>query len=45
MRNRDIDAPIIDNVLEMEHAIISPQVQLADIVISREFVIEQNPTA
>lgn len=36
-RNRDIDAPIVDSVLRIEHTVISPQMQLADIVIDRDF--------
>ena len=39
-RNRDIDEPVIEDVLEIEHGIISPQVRLADIVVNRDFVID-----
>lgn len=39
VRNRDIDAPIVDQVLAIEHALIAPQVALAQIVIDREFRI------
>lgn len=39
VRNRDIDAPIIATILAMEHAIIAPQGQRANITISRDFVI------
>jgi uridine kinase len=37
VRNRDIDAPIIDRVLAIEHRIIAPQASRAQIVIDREF--------
>ena len=37
LRNRDVDAPIIDDILAIEHALIAPQVRRADIVIDREF--------
>ena len=39
VRNRDIDAPIIDEILTIEHALIAPQSALADIVIDHDFVI------
>ena len=39
VRNRDIDAPIVDQVLAIEHSLIAPQVALAQIVIDREFRI------
>lgn len=38
-RNRDIDAPIIATILDIEHRIIAPQVERADIVISRTYEI------
>ncbi len=38
-RNRDIDAPIVDQVLAIEHELIAPQAALASIVIDREFRI------
>lgn len=38
-RNRDIDAPIIDRVLAIEHRIIAPQASRAQIVIDRDFRI------
>ncbi len=34
IRNRDIDAPIVDSVLRIEHTVISPQMQMADILIT-----------
>lgn len=39
VRNRDIDAPVIDEILALEHRLIAPQAQLADIVIDRHFAI------
>ena len=36
-RNRDIDAPVIDRILAIEHEIIAQQAQQADIVIDRNF--------
>lgn len=38
-RNRDIDAPIIATILDIEHRIIAPQIERADIVISRTYEI------
>jgi uridine kinase len=37
MRNRDIDAPIVDRVLEIEHRLVSPQRAAAHVVIDRHF--------
>lgn len=39
LRNRDVDAPIIDRILAIEHAIIALQTHRADIVIDRHFGI------
>ncbi len=39
VRNRDIDAPIVDQVLAIEHPIIARQAELADILIDRDFHI------
>ena len=39
LRNRDIDAPFVERVLEIEHALIAPQAALADVVIDRTFRI------
>ena len=36
-RARDVDAPIIDRILAIEHALIAPQAALADILIDRDF--------
>jgi uridine kinase len=38
-RNRDIDAPIIDQILTIEHEIVAHQAQGADIIIDRQFAI------
>lgn len=38
-RNRDVDAPIIDRILSIEHEIIARQARRADIVIDRDFRI------
>ena len=38
-RNRDIDAPIVDRVLAIEHELIAPQAARAHAVITREFAI------
>ena len=40
IRNRDIEAPIIDRILEIEHGIIAPQATLADVVITRDFAAQ-----
>lgn len=38
-RNRDIEAPIVDQVLAIEHPIIAAQRAVADIIIDRDFRI------
>lgn len=38
-RNRDVDAPIIDRILAIEHELIAAQASRAHIVIDRDFVI------
>ena len=38
-RNRDVDAPIIDRILAIEHAIIALQARRADILVDRHFGI------
>ena len=40
-RNRDIDAPVIDRILAIEHEIIEQQAQQADIVIDRDFEVRR----
>ena len=39
IRNRDIDAPVIDQILAIEHEIIAEQATQADIVIGRDFSV------
>ena len=39
VRNRDIDAPIVDQVLAIEHSIVARQAERADILIDRDFHI------
>jgi uridine kinase len=39
IRNRDIDAPVIDQILAIEHDIIVEQAEQADIVIDCDFII------
>ena len=41
-RNRDIDDPIIDEVLAIEHDLIAPQLACADIVIDKDFAISRS---
>ena len=38
-RARDVDAPIVETILGIEHRLIAPQRELADVVIDREFGI------
>lgn len=38
-RNRDVDAPIIDRILDIEHALIALQARRADILVDRHFGI------
>ena len=40
-RNRDIDDPFVDRVLEIEHRLIAPQALVADILLDREFEISK----
>lgn len=44
-RARDIDAPIIDRILEIEHDIIATQAQRADVRIDRHFALRDHPHA
>ena len=41
LRNRDVDAPIVDQVLAIEHALIVPQAQRAHVVIDASFAIRR----
>ena len=40
-RDRDIDDPIIDTILGIEHDIIAPQAELADVLLDRDFEISR----
>ncbi len=40
-RNRDIDDPVIDQVLTLEHRLIAPQAQVADLVIDADFTVHR----
>ncbi len=42
-RNRDLEDPIVNQVLDIEHEIIARQGVLADIVIDRDFAIVRAP--
>ena len=42
-RARDVDAPIVERILEIEHAIIAPQAADAHVVIDRDFRIRAHP--
>lgn len=39
IRNRDLDEPIIDQILAIEHAIIARQAARADILIDKDFTV------
>ena len=40
-RNRDVDAPIVEQVLAIEHSIIAAQARGADVIIDRSFRISR----
>ncbi len=40
-RNRDIDDPFVDRVLDIEHHLIAPQAELAHILLDRDFDIRR----
>lgn len=42
-RNRDIHEPIIDTILEIEHAVISAQAAQADVLVDRDFQLRRRP--
>jgi uridine kinase len=44
-RNRDIDDPRVYQVLDIEHQLIAPQVNVADAVIDRHYVLHPGPRA
>jgi uridine kinase len=37
LRNRDVDAPIVDEILAIEHALIAPQAALADVIVGVDY--------
>jgi uridine kinase len=39
LRNRDVDAPIIDEILAIEHRLIAPQAALADVIVGVDFEV------
>jgi uridine kinase len=41
VRNRDIDAPVLDRILAIEHEIIAEQASQANVVIDRDFAIRE----
>lgn len=41
LRNRDVDAPIVDQVLAIEHALIAPQAERAHVLIDANFAIRR----
>lgn len=41
LRNRDVDAPIVDQVLAIEHALIAPQAERAHVLIDAHFAIRR----
>lgn len=40
-RNRDIDDPVIDRILDLEHRLIAPQGETADLIIDRELQLHK----
>lgn len=40
-RNRDVDAPIVDQVLAIEHELVAPQASLAHILVDPDFAIRR----
>ena len=42
-RNRDIDAPFVQDVLRIEHAIIARQAATADLLVDRDFGVRAGP--
>ena len=41
LRNRDVDAPIVDQVLAIEHTLIAPQAERAHVLIDANFAIRR----
>jgi uridine kinase len=44
-RNRDIDAPFVQDVLRLEHAIVARQAAVADLIVDRDFLVRSGPSA
>lgn len=40
-RNRDIDDPVIDRILDLEHRLIAPQGDKADLIIDRDLQLQR----
>ena len=45
LRNRDVDAPIIDEILAIEHRLIAPQAALADVIVGADYEVRLVRTA
>jgi uridine kinase len=43
LRNRDVMAPIIEEILAIEHALIAPQLRRAHVVVDRDFRVRGGP--
>ena len=41
LRNRDVDAPIVDEILAIEHALIAPQAALADVIVGIDYALRR----
>jgi uridine kinase len=41
LRNRDVDAPIVDEILAIEHALIAPQAALADVIVGVDYALRR----
>lgn len=41
LRNRDIDAPFVERVLDIEHALIAPQAARADVLIAPDYAVRR----
>jgi uridine kinase len=44
-RNRDVDAPFVRDVLQIEHEIIARQAAAAHLVVDRDFAVRRGPAA
>ena len=41
LRNRDVDAPIIDEILAIEHRLIAPQAASADVIVGPDYSVRR----